>query len=696
MKGAKALRSLPYEKVVRITKTPENTNGWYCCSVDNYAYTANIVSEMLTVCVYGAKVQDRKRKPMLPIIERHFVLSSGETLSERFDEEFNSKPGTFTITMSVVETWESSWMASHLTYEWNKEKYVPLENADEIILGFARKNKLDKRMERTYTSGLCWLANLQALNKQEKAERAAERREERIIQRMRQVPEAPKEFERWVSEERFSTAAWFYKFKKREAHGVCGSCNKQSVIPGVKSGKHGVCPHCGRPIQYISVKNADRYCRYWFNVTYIEQLSENEFVNRYFSVTKSYGSRENEAYCNVSTHEFGREFFTVKGREFATTDQYKLDICYGTERWKRIQPRYRVAETGRKYPGNIIEITQALAELLGERKLKNMDLRPLFENNDEHYPARIFGMAFEYPVLESIAKMGLYQLAWDIISQGNAIGAIFAPRSSGSPAKLLGVDKPTLAKFAEIDISLTQYLSWKSCGFTINNFEDFKTMIEKNYPLEGISSIIHNYNSVKFGTLIRYLEKQRNKFCLSEHNAVFFFRDYLEMAQQCGIDLGDRSLLYPENIRREHDRIMAMLKDFQNRDLSEKLTVRGEILKNLAFSDDEFMIVPLCEKKEFLNESNVLSHCVKTYAERCANGETNIFGLRKTDAPDTPYFTVNIDNYGKLIQNHGKRNCDPPKEVKKFVNKWLKFVEKKLKTLSLSPAATAIKLQIGA
>ena len=97
---------------------------------------------------------------------------------------------------------------------------------------------------------------------------------------------------------------------------------------------------------------------------------------------------------------------------------------------------------------------------------------------------------------------------------------------------------------------------------------------------------------------------------------------------------------------------------------------------------------------DFVTESSVLNHCVKTYVEKCAIGSTNIFGLRRKDEPDKPYFTVNIDNKGKLIQNRGKNNCPPPKEVSEFVTDWLKFVSKQLKTFSIDPKEMANKVQV--
>ena len=113
-----------------------------------------------------------------------------------------------------------------------------------------------------------------------------------------------------------------------------------------------------------------------------------------------------------------------------------------------------------------------------------------------------------------------------------------------------------------------------------------------------------------------------------------------------------------------------------------------KLLETLDFSDKRFTIFPLRTIGDFINESKQLKHCVKTYIDDCADGRTNIFALRMTDQLEKPYFTVNIANDGHLIQNRGLQNCAPPEDVKRFVDKWLKFVKKKLIEMSLVPGVT--------
>jgi hypothetical protein len=77
------------------------------------------------------------------------------------------------------------------------------------------------------------------------------------------------------------------------------------------------------------------------------------------------------------------------------------------------------------------------------------------------------------------------------------------------------------------------------------------------------------------------------------------------------------------------------------------------------------IVVPKCSD-DLRREGEVLHHCVATYIDKVAKGETNIFFIRKENAPDTPYFTMEWKN-NKLIQCRGTHNCDMPPKVKAFV-----------------------------
>lgn len=85
-----------------------------------------------------------------------------------------------------------------------------------------------------------------------------------------------------------------------------------------------------------------------------------------------------------------------------------------------------------------------------------------------------------------------------------------------------------------------------------------------------------------------------------------------------------------------------------------------EMLKENAGIDNAFLIkgkglilrVPR-DAQEIKNEGAALHHCVGTYVDRVAKGQTHIFFVRRVEEPDTPYFTMEY-NKGRVIQCRGQ------------------------------------------
>lgn len=80
-------------------------------------------------------------------------------------------------------------------------------------------------------------------------------------------------------------------------------------------------------------------------------------------------------------------------------------------------------------------------------------------------------------------------------------------------------------------------------------------------------------------------------------------------------------------------------------------------------------------EEELIDEGSALHHCVGTYGATVARGDSCIFFIRRADAPDTPWYTLQVElKTVKELQNHGLRNCPPTKEVQEFVDRWLEHV----------------------
>ncbi|MFQ8963448.1 PcfJ domain-containing protein [Sellimonas intestinalis] len=134
----------------------------------------------------------------------------------------------------------------------------------------------------------------------------------------------------------------------------------------------------------------------------------------------------------------------------------------------------------------------------------------------------------------------------------------------------------------------------------------------------------------------------------------------------------------PLNFRKVHDRTA---KEYQKlldkKALEEILGENGNIQNAFQIKGKGLLLVVPASAEDIKAEGAALHHCVGTYVDRVARGETNIFFIRKEKEPDKPYFTMEWrDN--DIVQCRGSRNCGMTPEVKAFTEA---FKKKMLETI---------------
>jgi hypothetical protein len=149
----------------------------------------------------------------------------------------------------------------------------------------------------------------------------------------------------------------------------------------------------------------------------------------------------------------------------------------------------------------------------------------------------------------------------------------------------------------------------------------------------------------------------------------------------------DETSIFPKDFDKAHndavDKFNAVKHEKDNGIYSKRLTT----LIRLEKASFGLMIIVPIGLHEILREGRELHHCVGSYVDKVAKGETTILFVRKADDPEKPYFTMEYrDN--KIIQLRGLRNQDAPKEVKAFVDQWQSSISKKKPRVdaSLQPA----------
>lgn len=172
----------------------------------------------------------------------------------------------------------------------------------------------------------------------------------------------------------------------------------------------------------------------------------------------------------------------------------------------------------------------------------------------------------------------------------------------------------------------------------------------------------------------RYLEGQRRRWPDDGADEVLL-TDYWTMAME-GFDLlADQELMWPERLKREHDRMAARQKKAANARLDAAILAQAEKLERFSITMDGISIRPARSAGELETEGKCLHHCVGSYAERVSRGETFIFFIRREAEPDLSWYTLNLDKgLNTVIQNRGNRNCDRTPEIEVFEKTWLGWV----------------------
>lgn len=167
----------------------------------------------------------------------------------------------------------------------------------------------------------------------------------------------------------------------------------------------------------------------------------------------------------------------------------------------------------------------------------------------------------------------------------------------------------------------------------------------------------------------RYLRKQGE--------TISYLNDYREMAMSAGKDLTKEVTRFPTNLKKAHDEVKKLQKYLENAHLREKFLKREKALRIFAFEREGILIRPVANERELIDEGEALEHCVARYAESYCKKQASIMLIRRIEAPEKPWYTLNLDEKSlRVIENRGFGNCNPTEEVQVFVEAWLEFLQK--------------------
>ena len=224
--------------------------------------------------------------------------------------------------------------------------------------------------------------------------------------------------------------------------------------------------------------------------------------------------------------------------------------------------------------------------------------------------------------------------------------------------------------------------------FKVGKFEDvFKLdrsylpfMIENNIIYEELRILqkikIKDYELIKYFTDVCNLDELL-KYCkpydLIKYNIKnkneYIYGDYLNMAKYMKMDMKDKAVLYPKNLKEEHDKLQCRVEVRKNKKIQKDIRKRYKEIVGNTFQDSKFIIFPAKNIEELVDESQQQKNCVNSYAERIASGKCDIYFMRLVSNQSHSLVTVEVRNK-KVVQSFIYDNDPIDKQQASFLRKW--------------------------
>ena len=198
---------------------------------------------------------------------------------------------------------------------------------------------------------------------------------------------------------------------------------------------------------------------------------------------------------------------------------------------------------------------------------------------------------------------------------------------------------------------------------------------EENYAVSLLKRL-----GITAEKLTAYLEKNRIALQAggrpgygTRRGVLQLYKDYLDAAENCGMDMENPLILMPRDLVEKHDLVTAAWSAIQRQHRKAEAAAAQKaaaeayrkrlraLSKKYLFWTDDFLIRAPVDADEIVDEGKALKHCVGGYAARHMNGATTILFLRRRDKPHTSLATIEM-NGNRIMQVHGYRNelekCD--------------------------------------
>lgn len=288
---------------------------------------------------------------------------------------------------------------------------------------------------------------------------------------------------------------------------------------------------------------------------------------------------------------------------------------------------------------------------------------------NKNIPQLLKKTSLQYSAVEIAIKMGIDMLDYLVTWKHNPKIELLA--KAGCSKFLADICRPGTYEYYKMH-SIFEALSKKQINLLREynlNFKEIQVSIEAkiedvDYIKKAVAVGLDSKRAKDYKNIYKVLDYLNDKKYKERD-----YYDYLEWCSLLGMNMEDKKVLYPSDPRESHDEAFKKKKALEDAIFDKKIKEYSEELEKVAFKSKRYIIRPARSQKELIEESEHLSHCVRTYAEKMASRRTSIFFIRNLREIEEPFVTLEL-NGDRVIQCRAKKNQKPNNSVVKFVNKW--------------------------
>lgn len=209
--------------------------------------------------------------------------------------------------------------------------------------------------------------------------------------------------------------------------------------------------------------------------------------------------------------------------------------------------------------------------------------------------------------------------------------------------------------------------------------------IKRDTTLDQIAEILEKgINANHFWKLMEATEKE-----MSCQEKITMYRDYLNMAERRGCDIHSEIIYRNKRWRYFHDIYLEELNRKKDEERAEKFPgICRDLERNrkiFKWQQDDYFVRPAESAEDIIHEGRMQHHCVgasDTYMVKMATRKSWICFLRKKEAPEEPWYTIETDGE-RILQAYAAYDRKPDwKETDKILKAWMQQVRKNLAAMA--------------